>query len=184
MPVLRHLQRRDDSPPFTPTITALLIALLVLVILTLLCVGALFVIRIVRRRRQAQHDPSLPAPSGMQQRFSHRRLTITAAPFGRHSVPIQVRADEKQGFLDEKSEPGSPVPEIRITFPDEVDGAGKKTEGRVVVVKISEQGSVGLSPCHEEPAPPYQQVAGERLRSLDLERIGGLREKGSEKQWA
>lgn len=86
--------------------------------------------------------------------------------------------------MSAKDEPDSPVPEIRITFPDEHDDTGCKKEGRVVVVKIGDHGSVGMAPCMDEPAPPYHQAARERLKSLDLERIGGLREKGSAKNYA
>ena len=71
--------------------------------------------------------------------------------------------------------PDSPVPEIRITFPDE-DEKGQKRKSQVMVLKIGERGAVGLEPYHEEPLPPYQK-SNERLESLDLERLGGLREK-------
>ena len=82
------------------------------------------------------------------------------------------------------SPPASPVPEIRITFPEEEeDSSGKRKSGRVVVVRISDNGGVGLEP-YQECLPPYQSGESDRFQSLDLERMGGLREKEHEKQWA
>ena len=72
--------------------------------------------------------------------------------------------------------PASPVPEIRITFPEEEDEAGKSKSGRVVIVRISETGGVGLEPCSDERLPAYQQSDAERFQSLDLDRMGGLKE--------
>ena len=75
------------------------------------------------------------------------------------------------------STPSSPdVPEIRITFPEEVDETGKRTSGRVVVVKVGEH-SVGMEPVREEDLPPYKREEDARFQSLDLERMGGLKEK-------
>lgn len=82
------------------------------------------------------------------------------------------------------SPPASPVPEIRITFPEEEDKSGKRKSGRVVVVRIGENGGVGLEPYQEESLPPYQSGEFDRFQSLDLERIGGLREKEHGKQWS
>ena len=75
------------------------------------------------------------------------------------------------------SSPSSPLPEIRITFPEEEDDAGKRKSGRVVVVRISENGGVGLEPYNDDHLPPYQKSDAERFQSLDLDRIGGLKEK-------
>ena len=74
------------------------------------------------------------------------------------------------------SPPQSPIPEIRITFPEEEDAAGKRQSGRVVVVRISEQGGLGLEPYNGESLPPYQSSESGRFESLDLDRIGGLKE--------
>ena len=89
---------------------------------------------------------------------------------------------EKSAFLDQStSPPASPIPEIRITFPEEVeDTTGKRKSGRVVVVRISDNGGVGLEP-YEEKLPPYQSSDSDRFQSLDLERMGGLKEK---EQWS
>ena len=82
--------------------------------------------------------------------------------------------------MDESSRPSSPsdsLPEIRITFPEEEDEAGKRKSGRVVIVRIGENGGVGLEPCNDDHLPPYQKSDAERLQSLDLDRMGGLKEK-------
>ena len=73
--------------------------------------------------------------------------------------------------------PSSPLPEIRITFPEEEDEAGKRKSGRVVVVRIGENGGVGLEPCNDDQLPPYQKSDAGRFQSLDLDRMGGLKEK-------
>ena len=195
MPAISHLLARDAaSPPFAPAVSTLLIVLLALVVLGIVSIGALFLLRQIRRRRRLQQsqpssEPAMTAPSAfMQRKPSHTRRNITAAPYGRHSPSISVAAttDENSAFLGEKSgsRPESPVPEIRITFPEEEGAKGGSGSRRSVVVTISDQGSVGLEPCRdEEPLPPYQRAEG-RFQSLDMERMGGLREKGSEKQWA
>ena len=86
--------------------------------------------------------------------------------------------NEKSAFLEQTSSPPtSPVPEIRITFPEEEDKSGKRKSGRCVVVRISEAGGLGLEPYNEESLPPYQSSDSERFQSLDLERMGGLKEK-------
>lgn len=72
--------------------------------------------------------------------------------------------------------PTSPVPEIRITFPEEEDDGGKRKSGRVVVVRISETGGVGLEPYNDDQLPPYQKSDDGKFQSLDLERMGGLKE--------
>lgn len=71
------------------------------------------------------------------------------------------------------------VPEIRITFPDEQDESGRRKSGRVVVVRVTDTG-VGLEPLRdskEEQLPAYEKEMGGRFDSIDMERIGGLKEK-------
>jgi len=184
MESLRTLVIRDDSSDSQPSplITKLLIALIVIVLFGLLCVGALLLLRSYRRKQLRKATlPLHNSPHGSP-RLSHRRVNMTAAPYGRHSQVFVV--DEKQALYDEyePQSPRSPVPEIRITFPDEDDKAGKRQSGRVVVVRIGENGGVGLEPYEEESLPPYQ--TGDRFQSLDLERMGGLKEKELEKQWS
>ena len=185
MAVLPKVVVRDDSSvtstTITPTMTSLLIALVVLLFLGLTLTAALFVLRNRRKAKQLEKLADLPfqaqAPSSKPS--NHRRLTVTASPYGRNSKPIDIYT-EKEIMVDDSSRPdspSSPLPEIRITFPEEEDEAGKRKSGRVVVVRVSENGGVGLEPYNDDHLPPYQKSDAERFQSLDLDRIGGLKEK-------
>lgn len=137
-----------------------------------------------RRRRLAQQAAILPTH---QPRGHHRSLTITTTPtyVGQDKVFVY---DEKMNLIANSHGPrDSAVPEIRITFPDEVDPQGEKLAGRVVVVRITDSGSVGMEPLQQEQLPPYQQADSERYQSLDLNLMGGLREgpsPSSQPRWA
>lgn len=159
--------RGDEKDGVDPTMVSLLVSLLVLVILGLGLVGALFFLRHVRKTKKAAELPLYE-----KRQSGHRRLTITASPYGKGRESVLVY-QEKQDLMS--SPPSSPVPEIRITFPDEVDSAGKRQSGRVVVVRVGEH-SVGLEPLRED-LPPYQRDSSDRFDSLDLDRMGGLKEK-------
>ena len=168
---------RDEQPEMSTTMIDLLIALMVLVFASLVLVGVLYTVRKIRQRKAVARQQlplhnEKPTPN-------HRRLTITATPYGRGSS-IYVY-DEKSSILSSPSSPPlSPesVPEIRITFPDEQDESGRRKSGRVVVVRVGETG-VGLEPLKDEQLPAYEKESGERFHSLDMERIGGLKEKSS-----
>jgi hypothetical protein len=164
-----NLTKRNEDGSISPTHLALLVTLMMLVVLGMLCIGGLMLLRSIRRaRQQAATDPELPVYEKRQSNING--LTITAMPYkGRESVIIY---SEKQSLMDS---PTSPVPEIRITFPDEIDESGKQQSGRVVVVRVGDH-SVGLEPVHED-LPPYQRDASDRFDSLDLDRMGGLKEK-------
>jgi len=126
-----------------------------------------------RRRRFARQAALLPRYT---RRGHQRSVTITTAPryAGQDKVFVY---DEKMNLIaNSHGRPDSPVPEIRVTFPDEVDQLGQKLSGRVVVVRIAESGSVGLEPVAQEQLPAYQQADSGRFQSLDLNRIGGLKE--------
>ncbi|KAK2764935.1 hypothetical protein FQN54_008634 [Arachnomyces sp. PD_36] len=181
----RNLVVRDDASDdegLSPTMINLLISLLVLVLFALALVGVLVVLR---RKRQAQKQSELPVHNGQCSTTNapnHRRLTITAHPYGNKSDSMYVY-DEKRNLMENSSSPpSSPVPEIRITFPEEEDDAGKR-RSRVVVVRIGEKDNVGLEP-YQEDLPPYQSNDSQRFQSLDLERMGGLKEKEDEKRWS
>lgn len=172
MDQLRNLIKRDDddSEGMSSTTVNLLISLLVLVLFSLSLVGALLVIR-RKRRASKQCDLEQGKKSG-----HHRSLTITTAPYSGKKESVYV-LDEKRNLVENSSSPpSSPVPEIRITFPEEEDKSGKRTSGKVVVVRIGEKGGIGLEPCKED-LPPYQANSSDRFQSLDLERMGGLKEK-------
>ena len=181
------LVQRDESTSqitLTPLVVNLLIALLVVVLTGLCLITTLFVLRAHRRKRQQQSELPYHNSSQGSRRSNHRRLTITASPYGRKTESVFIY-NEKQAFINQSSSPpASPVPEIRITFPEEIDTAGKRQSSRVMVVRISENGGIGLEPYQEECLPPYQAGESDRFQSLDLERMGGLREKEHPKQWS
>lgn len=164
----RIVARDDDNDGLSNAMIDLLIALLVLVLVGLALVGGLLVLR---RKRQSRKQNLLPVHNG-ESPANRRRLTISTNK--KDSVLIY---DEKRSLMENAdSPPTSPVPEIRITFPEEEDASGKRTSGRMVIVRISDAGSVGLEPCHEE-LPPYQTTDTGRFQSLDIDRMGGLKEK-------
>lgn len=127
-----------------------------------------------RRRRVARQMALLPTH---QRRGHQRSLTITSTPAYTGQERVYVYDDKMNMIGSSNCAPDSPVPEIRITFPDEVDQtSGQKTSGRVVVVRITDSGNVGMEPVHQEQLPPYQKADNDRFQSLELDRIGGLRE--------
>lgn len=84
---------------------------------------------------------------------------------------------EKEAFLASTyGPPPSTPPAIHLTLPEELEDGTKSASERVVVVSIGEHGEVGLSPLAQEQLPPYQKHATDRFQSLDLERLGGLKE--------
>lgn len=171
---IKHLAARNNDDGLDTTHMALIVSLLMLVLLGLMLIGALIFLRNMRRaRHEAEMKAQLPLYEKRQS--NHSRLTITAMPYkGRESVVVY----EKERLMRSNPDsPSSPVPEIRITFPDEVDESGKRQSGRVVVVRVGDH-SVGLEPVQED-LPPYQRDASDRFDSLDLDRIGGLKEKDS-----
>jgi hypothetical protein len=137
---------------------------------------------IFRRGRHAKAQSELPVHEQRSQGSNRHRLTITAAQNGK-SESVYVFNEKRNLMEGSSSPPPSPVPEIRITFPEEEDNSGKRKSGHVVVVRISESGGVGLEPCQED-LPPYQSHDSGRFQSLDLERMGGLKEKNDREQWS
>lgn len=179
---IRSLVKRASgtTTEMSSTMIDLLIALMALVFVALCLIGTLYFVRKIRRSR-AIHRQQLPVHEP-QTRSNHRRLTISATPYGRNSNVYIY--DEKSSMMSTPpSPPLSPdsIPEIRITFPDEQDEAGRRKSGRVVVVKISEKGAVGMEPVQEDELPAYEKETGGRMYSIDMERIGGLKEKS---QWS
>lgn len=178
------LYRRDGGSNVT---VDLIVVLLVLIIVSIGCVGALWFLRRIRRRRESagllpMHNDNMDEKLTMPKKKGHRRLSgitiSTGAPLvsDRRSSSKFVD-EEKQQFIASTSPPPSAgnVPQIRITFPDETDTAGKRQSGRSVLIHVDDKGGIGMEPVHEdESLPPYE--AG-RFVSLDLDRMGGLKEK-------
>lgn len=78
-----------------------------------------------------------------------------------------------------QSPPHSPdnVPQIHITFPDEHDENGRAKSGRVLVVRVGDNATVGLEPMHDEQLPAYEKDTKGQFQSIDMDQIGGLKEK-------
>jgi hypothetical protein len=182
MPSFHHLVVRDDSSEsnLTPTMLKLLIALVVLVVTAMLLVAALLIFRHVRRSKKTsdyRHEPY-----GTEKNSNYRRLTVDTF----NANPAYAHQGKGSLMGSSGSPPGSPlngVPEIRITFPDEVDKTGRPQSGRVVVVHMGENSAVGLEPIAES-LPPYEKESRDRFHSVDLDDIGGLKEKAIEKQYS
>ncbi len=163
------LLRRDDiESGWSPITLDLLIVLVSLSFAGLVSVGIIYAVRKYQVHRAARHG-TLP----LYNRNIHD-LNIHAPPYSRSSTSYY---DEKTGTVSSASSPRSPVPEIRITFPDDVDGEGRQLKGRVVVVRVGEKESVGLEPLKdEEPLPKYERD-GKKWDELDMDLMGGLKEK-------
>lgn len=184
-----------DGP--SPLAINLLSAFLALLVFTLLLVSIHF---IVRRRRHAQEKASFALPihkldldislsssptlqldrpqtPPIPTRSRHRRTPSTLhIPVMGPTPPAVTVYEEKHGLCESTpSPPSSPIPEIRITFPDEIDGNGRRQSGRVVVVRIGEN-TEGLEPLDEE-LPGYQREVTERFEEVNLDTVGGLKEK-------
>lgn len=130
-----------------------------------------------RRKRAAQRAAMLPVH---QPRGHHRSPTITTAPTYARQDKVFVYDEKMNLIANSHGPPDSTVPEIRITFPDEVDQqSGQKATGRVVVVRITDSGSVGMEPLQHDQLPPYHQAEAGRFQSVELDRIGGLREEAA-----
>jgi len=166
-----NLVVRDEQTPNNHTMINLLVVLLVLLIVAILLVGGLYFMRQRKRSRKMSELPvySEKRVSTSSTRSNHRRITI------RPSESLYVYQEKQSLIANSSSPPPSPIPEIRITFPEEFDESGKRQSGRVVVVRVGDS-SVGLEPVSEN-LPPYQQSESDRFQSLDLDRIGGLTEK-------
>ncbi|KIW17340.1 hypothetical protein PV08_04532 [Exophiala spinifera] len=157
----------------------LLFVFFTLLLLASLCSLALFVIR---RKRLAKNQSMLPTYH--QPASHHRSPSVSNFNTGKNESIFVY--DEKMNLIHNSSpSSASAVPEIHITFPDEEGNAGAVQKGRVVVVHITDSGSVGMEPVTQERLPPYQQEDPTRFQSLDLERIGGLKEKeSSDTRWS
>ena len=176
---LNTLIARDDSldqddTSLTPDMANTIIAIVAFIAVLCICFGAHFY---YRRRRQTSLRPLLPTYNSCGHR---RQLSISTNFDGPTKNSIYVY-DEKRNLIANASSPVSgSVPEIRITFPEEENGL-KNTRGeRVVIVKVGDSGTVGMGPIREETLPPYPTPDSERFESLDMNRIGGLKDSKEE----
>jgi hypothetical protein len=170
------LAARDpsDSDSWDSALNAT-IALLGLALFGLALVGTLLMLQ-RQRRRQQPPDQSLPKYDDIEHEAGRntRRLTIQA-PGGKQSIVV---VNGRPMLADPSAPPHSPnnVPEIHITFPDEQDGNGSRKTGRVLLVRVGET-TIGLEPLKEEQLPAYEKDSNSQFYSIDMDRIGGLKEK-------
>ncbi|KAI1821799.1 hypothetical protein F4861DRAFT_517538 [Xylaria intraflava] len=166
----------SDSDDWDSTLNAM-IALLGLALFGLILVGTVVVLQRRRRLLQQQHvDQTLPRYDDIEHEAGRntRRLTIQT-PNGKSSIVV---VNGRPMLADPEAPPHSPtnVPEIHITFPDEQDEHGQRKHGRVLLVRVGET-TIGLEPLKEEQLPAYEKDAGSAFYSIDMDRIGGLKEK-------
>lgn len=178
LPSFREFSRRsalepDDSDDGSEHMINLMLVILGLVFLALVLASVLLLFQ-RRRRRQRQ---SLP-PYDESKQSNPRALTIETSHNGRSSI-LYIGRDGQPMLQNPNSPPHSPdnVPEIHITFPDEHDDQGRPKSGRVLVVRVGDNAAVGMEPIHDEQLPAYEKEAKGQFQSIDIDQIGGLREK-------
>ncbi|KFY99699.1 hypothetical protein V500_01303 [Pseudogymnoascus sp. VKM F-4518 (FW-2643)] len=159
------LRREDYEDGWSPLTLDLMIVLVSLSFAGLLSVGLIYAVRKYQAHRASRHT-TLPS---YHTRNIHD-LHVAAPPY------YDEKRRHSSGSSSAGSGPSSPVPEIRITFPDDVDGEGRQLKGRVVVVRVGEKGGVGLEPVRDEQLPRYERD-GKKWDELDMELMGGLKEK-------
>ena len=179
MDSIKSLVARDLTSD--SSVVSLMIAILSLVFVGLLLCAVLLLLRRMRRQKQMRAEVLPQYYTDVKRTGNHRGLTITTSNmgnFGRSSV-IVIQGDAKPMLMNPNSPPHSPdnVPEIHITFPDEQDDQGRKKSGRVLVVRVGDNAAVGLEPLHEEELPAYEKDSKTQFYAVDIEKIGGLREK-------
>ncbi|KAL2262195.1 hypothetical protein VTK26DRAFT_2185 [Humicola hyalothermophila] len=169
----RSAQQASDNS----SVINLLIALLVLVFFGLVTFALFVYLRRVRRKRQLQTE-TLPQYEDVKRTGNHRRLTISTGQANGRSSVIVVNNGGQPMLANPQSPPHSPdnVPEIHITFPDEQDEQGRRKSGRVVVVRVGDT-TVGLEPLHDEQLPAYEKESSGQFYAIDIDKIGGLKEK-------
>ncbi|KAK3379332.1 hypothetical protein B0T24DRAFT_151641 [Lasiosphaeria ovina] len=171
------IMARDISDAPNASVVNLMIALLVLIFVGLLSFAVLILFRRIRKQRQVRSE-TLPQYNDVKRTGNHRRLTISTGPGGAGRSSVIVFKDGQPMLSNPQSPPHSPdnVPQIHITFPDEHDDNGRPKSGRVVIVRVGET-TVGLEPLSDDQLPAYEKESKTQFYSLDLEKIGGLREK-------
>jgi flagellar basal body-associated protein FliL len=170
---------RDVEAPTQPeqsTMSQTMVILLV-VLLSLLAVGLFLVAALMylRHRRRLLKQSILPEYN--EKRISEESSSSSSPrrTRARQLEPVHVFAEKQDLMANSSSPPDSPLPEIRITFPEEIDETGKRKSGRVVVVHMGDS-AIGMEPV-VDVLPAYQKSDGDRFQSIDLERVGGLIEK-------
>lgn len=166
------------------TINILAIVLAIIVALGIILLGALLILKRARRQRSSQQQSHPPQYNEVvQQDKNHHRLTIETRGAGGCRTSILYNKDGRPMLANPNSPPHSPdnVPEIHITFPDEEAAEGsKRKSGRVVVVRVGDNAAVGMRPLDGDELPAYEKESNGSFYSIDMDDIGGLREKERE----
>ncbi|KAI5926420.1 hypothetical protein F4810DRAFT_537480 [Camillea tinctor] len=159
------------------TVINLMIVFLGVAFLGLVLVAVLVMLRRARHQRRMLEE-SLPHYNDVKHEEANssnsHRFTIQT-PDGRSSFLV---VNGRPMLADPNSPPHSPtnIPQIHITFPDEQDEHGRQKNGRVVVVRVGDT-TVGLEPVKEEQLPAYEKESSSGFYSIDMDGIGGLKEK-------
>ncbi|KAI1641035.1 hypothetical protein F4809DRAFT_296254 [Biscogniauxia mediterranea] len=157
------------------TVINLMIAFLGVAFLGLVLVAVLVMLRRARHQRRMREE-SLPHYNDVkhEEAGNSQRFTIQT-PDGRSSFLV---VNGRPMLADPNAPPHSPtnIPQIHITFPDEQDEHGRQKNGRVVVVRVGDT-TVGLEPVKEEQLPAYEKESSSGFYSIDMDGIGGLKEK-------
>ncbi|KAF5129986.1 hypothetical protein E5D57_006321 [Metarhizium anisopliae] len=168
------ISRRDDDGQ--NHLIDLMLVILGLVFAALILASLLY---LFHRRRRLQHlrNGTLPTYEDVKQ-TNPRGLTIETTHNGRSSV-FYIGRDGQPMLQNPHSPPHSPdnVPQIHITFPEEHDENGRPKSGRVLVVRVGDNAAVGLEPMHDEQLPAYEKESKGQFQSIDMDNIGGLKEK-------
>lgn len=181
----RILSRGDSDQPADlggsdDNMINILLLVLGLVFLVLTLISGFFLLRRYRRQQRVRKEvlPTYNESKLHARGPNSHGLTIETSHNGRSST-IYISRDGQPMLANPNSPPHSPdnVPEIHITFPDEQDDEGKCKSGRVLVVRVGDNATVGLEPMHEEQLPAYEKEAKNGFYSLDMDQIGGLKEK-------
>lgn len=171
-------RRQADKPnDGSEHVINLMLTVLALVFFALVLVSLLVLFR--RRRQRRRQSQGLPTYSDVKQTSNPNRLTIETTHAGRSSILV-IGRDGQPMLQNPNSPPHSPdnVPEIHITFPDEHDGQGRPHSGRILVVRVGDNATVGLEPMRaDEQLPAYEREAKGEFQSIDMDQIGGLKEK-------
>ncbi|TQV99896.1 hypothetical protein V2A60_005322 [Cordyceps javanica] len=173
-PLRRLVSRGDGSDDGSDKMINALIAILVLLFVSIVLISTLYFFR-RSRRMQKLRNQSLPT---YNEASKEPMLQIETKHNGRSSVVV-IGRDGQPMLQNPNSPPDSPdnVPEIHITFPDEQGDDGRRQSGRVLIVRVGDNAAVGLEPVREEQLPAYEKEAKGQFQSIDMDKIGGLKEK-------
>ena len=169
--------RRDEQTQ-QPTAEDHTINILLTVLTVVFCSMIFFSVVLLFRRKQRSREinekSQLPEYQGGA---NPHNLTIETTHNG-YSSCVVIGRDGRPMLKNSSAPPNSPdnVPEIRITFPDEQDKQGQNQQGRVLIVRVGDNASVGLEPVQDDQLPAYEKEAKGQFYSIDMDQIGGLKD--------